>query len=304
MTRSETLTAVDREVAYMPMTRAQRLAAARSDELKSEDAKAFFESLLATTTEENAKESIQKAMVTEKKSFKNPKELQRAPSPPLAEKLLKILSETPSRFKSERRLREEVKMRPTTIPKRANVVEASFKALALDPRVLRSSGDLGVPRVAPAPTTAAKPFAFSARERRKTVISAVESSDFHAKPVPNFSKPFVPIRSAKPLTAPQMPNMPGLAWHERARKLRDACCKLPTKLPLKPNRILLNTDVRALKRRVYNDKVKQRRLKKIADREAAQDAVNAALRAELMKARRASIAQGGLSFIARPVKYR
>mmetsp|Transcript_14505 Transcript_14505/g.17556 ORF Transcript_14505/g.17556 Transcript_14505/m.17556 type:complete len:318 (+) Transcript_14505:574-1527(+) len=114
-------------------------------------------------------------------------------------------SEIPSRFKSDKRLLQE-KARATatasavmsiqkvnnrdnigtlTIPasptlrtarrSRGRTVQQDdidgvshfFKALALDPKILHSSGDYGVPRVVSAPTTSPKPFAFATDSRLK-----------------------------------------------------------------------------------------------------------------------------------------
>mmetsp|Transcript_35531 Transcript_35531/g.113537 ORF Transcript_35531/g.113537 Transcript_35531/m.113537 type:complete len:480 (-) Transcript_35531:97-1536(-) len=115
-------------------------------------------------------------------------------SPPLMEKLLRMQNEVPSRFKSEKRL-QQTEPRPATKPLTLTIPESPqfakknsrpakkedqaqqatttqqaatsfFKALALNPKIMRSSGDYGVPRVESAPTTSPKPFAFATEARR------------------------------------------------------------------------------------------------------------------------------------------
>ena len=125
-------------------------------------------------------------------------------SPPLAEKLLKLQNEVPSRFKSEKRLKTEVKRSRSAKPMSLTVPESPalatkrrtaetarrrrdteatsadlaleesatsfFKALALNPKIMRSSGDYGVPRVTSAPTTSPRPFAFATDARRSSIL--------------------------------------------------------------------------------------------------------------------------------------
>lgn len=262
------------------------------------------------------------------------------PSPPLAEKLYKMLSETPSRFKSDKRLKTEQRhTRPsvarserqsltvphspallTSAPRRARVavaqVASTFKALALNPKIMTSSGDYGVPRVCSAPTTAPRPFALATSNRTrparaKDVVSLAKENvtrSFHAKPPPKSV--FRPARSTKPLTTPVAPNMPGLAFHQRARaKFQENVAKQRAleaqSIGVRPRKPMaaLNSDVRAVKRSAYDSAAARRRDLRQAEKSAADAAVHDASQAQLARMRRTSIAQGGLQFVARDVPY-
>ncbi|KAJ8600910.1 hypothetical protein CTAYLR_005051 [Chrysophaeum taylorii] len=133
------------------------------------------------------------------------------PSPPLAEKIARWVSETPSRFKSDKRLEQEearpattvrkltvppTTVRKLTVPRSPSlltstrqrvphvkaVVLSAFKALALNPKIMRSSGDYGVPRVISAPTTSPRPFAFATAARKMIRVDEKRSRSLAPKP--------------------------------------------------------------------------------------------------------------------------
>lgn len=323
-------------------TRAQTAAAVATPRSKDlpDDPDEFFKSLLASPAQrpELPADAIVVDDVPEEKAPPPPPrvatEETKPPSPPLAEKLARMSRETPSRFKSDKRLQDEGGLKPlntackptkpegprltTAFRKRVSlattttkdVCATAYKALALDRRILTCGGALGVPRVDSAPTTRPKPFGLSTANPRRATMAPVEqpTSIFRASRRSFGAKrPFTPAPSTKALTKPTMPNMPGLKWHEKAaaaKKEKEEKAARAALRPVNKEHRPLKSDARALKRQQFNDLVKQRRSEREADRAAAKAAVQAALDAQLKRSRRASIAQGGLSFVARPVIYR
>lgn len=160
---------------------------------EEEDATNFFAALLEETKEERGR--FGRRSGRPRRSTSAPPT--RTPvSPPLAEKMLQMQNEVPSRFKSDQRLKTEHRKRSTSarplsltvpespalltkrrsvqtavresmvVPKQDEDTAAFFKALALNPKIMQSSGDYGVPRIASAPTTSPRPFAFATDARR------------------------------------------------------------------------------------------------------------------------------------------
>mmetsp|Transcript_24019 Transcript_24019/g.82120 ORF Transcript_24019/g.82120 Transcript_24019/m.82120 type:complete len:361 (+) Transcript_24019:204-1286(+) len=175
------------------------------------------------------------------------------PSPTLAEKLAKLAADVPSRFRRASVAQAEFAARQKeheagqklglTIPQSPALMSkirerkkqhesvalaapptvdglGGFKALLLDPRVLNCAGTHGVPRVASAPTTSPRPFAFTCDKR----------ADARPPPPPSADE----VELSKKFQARKhknAPNVPGNLLADLAQPKQPAPASAPVSAP-------------------------------------------------------------------------